>query len=91
MTFQERVGERLRKLRKSTNTTSKELAEAICYSINQIFHIERGASRANIEYIALICEFYDISIDSLVFDTDEQFEELLNELRGVKNEIRRVS
>lgn len=86
--LQVQIGQRLKAVRNLLGYTIKSLSEATCVSSNLISLMENGKIEPSIIKVAKICEFYDISIDSLVFDTGKQFDDLLNDLRGVTYDVR---
>lgn len=87
MISQQKIGSRLQQVRKASKVTLVEIITNVPTSKNNLLYIERGKVRPSFDTIAALCQFYDISIDALAFDTDEQFEELLNDLRGVVYEV----
>lgn len=88
--LQVQIGQRLKAIRKLLGYTIKSLSEATSVSSNLISLMENGRIDPSIIKIAKICEFYDITVDALVFDTGKQFEDLLNDLRGVAYDVRGV-
>lgn len=76
----EKIGSRLRLLRFALDMKAEDVAHQINYSTNQVWLVERGESKPNIEFIALICEAYGISIDFLIYGTDKKFQQLINEI-----------
>ena len=88
--LQVQIGERLKAVRIALRYTKRNITEAINLHKNSLIYIEAGKGEPNLIKVAKLCEFYDISIDSLVFDTGKQFEDLLNDLRGVTYDVRGV-
>lgn len=86
--LQVQIGQRLKAVRIALGYTAKNSTEAINIHRNSLIFIEGGKGEPNLIKVAKLCEFYDISIDSLVFDTGKQFEDLLNDLRGVTYDVR---
>ncbi|MGN7478986.1 helix-turn-helix domain-containing protein [Solibacillus silvestris] len=86
--LQVQIGERLKSVRNALGYTLQHLASVTEMHINSLMRIEGGKGEPNLIKVAKLCEFYDISIDSLVFDTGKQFEDLLNDLRGVTYDVR---
>lgn len=86
--LQVQIGQRLKAVRNALGYTIKHLAGVTEMHINSLMNIESGKGEPNLIKVAKLCEFYDISIDSLVFDAGKQFEDLLNDLRGVTYDVR---
>lgn len=85
-----RVGQRLKEARQALDLSQYAVSKKLGSSQKHISAIELGQKNTSFESIVRLCELYDISLDSLVYDTDEQFGELLNDLRGVVYEVRSV-
>lgn len=86
--LQVQIGQRLKAIRKILGYTIKSLSEATSVSSNLISLMENGRIEPSIIKVAKICEFYDITVDALIFDTSKQFDDLLNDLRGVTYDVR---
>lgn len=80
----EQIGTRLQQVRLALGITQVDIAKTLGYSPKFFTSMENNHQKPNIVFIAKICREYDISIDSLVYDTDKQFEKLLNDLKGVR-------
>ena len=76
----EQIASRLKLLRFALDMKVEDVSYQINYSANHIWQIERATSKPNIEFIAKICKVYGISIDLLVYGTDKEFQQLINEI-----------
>lgn len=64
--------ERLRRLRVEKDLTQAELAKVFGVAPTTIASWEQGRSRPDIEEIALIANYFDVSVDYLLCLTDEK-------------------
>lgn len=81
--MKEQVGRRLLAVREALGFTRDDVVAETGMNKTTLRNIECALVNQSLSSVAILCREYDISIDSLVYDTDEQFEELLNDLRGV--------
>lgn len=72
------IGERVRQLRKSRNMTQDELGVVLGDRTNgkplsrgQISNLETGRRNFNIHQIKALADFFNVSIETLGFETDE--------------------
>lgn len=92
-----KIGERIRQIRKEQGVSQEKLAEKTDYSITHISHIETGSSKASIEAIlriaaALECTPNDILCDSMAGAKDTFLHEITEQLADcTEYEIRIVS
>jgi len=66
-----RIGERIKKARCLKGMTQFELAELTNMCDTYISRIERGVRKARLESLAKISRILDVSLDALVFGSDE--------------------
>ena len=65
----QRLGEKIRALRKKQGMTLKELAVALGFiSHSYVSEIETGKKKPSTEMIIKISDFFDVSVDVLVRD-----------------------
>ncbi|HMA60114.1 MAG TPA: helix-turn-helix transcriptional regulator [Halanaerobiales bacterium] len=57
----------IKKLRKRNNITQKELAEKLRITTSSVGMYERGARKPSIEVLIKTANYFDISIDCLLF------------------------
>lgn len=76
----EQIASRLKLLRFALDMKVEDVSYQIEYSPTQFWNIERAASKPNIEFIAKLCKVYGVSIDLLVYGTDKEFQQLINEI-----------
>lgn len=74
------IANRLKLVRNALDMNAEDVAHEINYSANLIWQIERAASKPNIDFIVRICKVYNLSIDVLVYSTDKEFQEILNDI-----------
>ena len=79
----EQLGKRLKQLREAHGYSGTYVGDEIGYSPNTLWQVEKGATKANIEFIANICTFYGIPIDVLVFGSDADFQEHIDKIEGM--------
>ena len=65
------IGKRIKKARCMENMTQAELAELADISNTYISRIERGVKKASLESLAKISRILNISLDILVFGSNE--------------------
>ncbi len=65
------IAERLSSLRKEKGLTQQALADALGLHITQIKRYESGTSQPSLDALKKLAKTLRISIDSLVFDTEE--------------------
>lgn len=61
------IGQRLHDLRKYRNLSLQELADHIGISRSNLNRYERDISKPTSEYLKILCEFYKVSADYLLF------------------------
>lgn len=77
----ENIGTRLYKLRKASGLTQEEIAREIGFSNKFVSTVENNKQMPGILFISRICFEFGISIDSLVYDNDKKFQELIDEIK----------
>lgn len=72
------IGERIRQLRKSRNITQDELGVVLGdkttgkpLSRGQVSNLETGRRNLNIHQIKILADYFNVSIETLGFETDE--------------------
>ena len=65
------LSERLVELRKERNLSQLELAEALNVSRQSISLWEKGSTTPSLDKLPLLAEFYDITIDELLYSPEE--------------------
>lgn len=63
---QERIGQRLKMLRKKSGISVEKLAEELWVSENAIYKWHRGDSLPDLQNLTLLSRFYGVSLDYLV-------------------------
>ncbi|MBD8037110.1 helix-turn-helix transcriptional regulator [Solibacillus sp. A46] len=76
----EQIAKRLKLLRNALDITAEDVAFQINYSANQIWRVEAGTCKPNIEFVAKMCKVYAVSIDLLVYGSDKEFQMLINKI-----------
>ena len=66
------IRERLIALRSERSLTQQEMADIISVHVNQIRRYEAGATQPSLEVLKKIAVALSVTIDSLVFDTEER-------------------
>lgn len=84
MDFKERVGSRLKSVREALELTTVDVVKQVPFSINTLSGIERAKVNPALSAVSELCQLYDISLDTLVYGSDREFEILLDDLRGVR-------
>lgn len=74
------LSERLVELRKERNLSQLELAEALNVSRQSISLWERGSTTPSLDKLPLLAEFYDITIDELLYSPEEIPKDALQEI-----------
>lgn len=63
--------DRIKKLRKESKVTQKQLAELLDVSLRNIQYIEAGKQNLNQDQLIIIADFFDVSLDYLVGRSDD--------------------
>ena len=64
--YQETFAEKLRKARKETGFTQREVAKEIKIPYSTIANYETGRTQPDIETLGILADFYQISLDWLI-------------------------
>lgn len=67
------VGNRLREVRYLSKLSIAEVCESVDCSTNSLWQMESAKKNTNFVIIARLCKLYGISIDSLVYSSDNEF------------------
>lgn len=78
-----RIGTRLRELRKIKNETQEDLAKVLCKSPKTIGHYETGTRKPSEDDLKLICEHYGVNFD--YFKDSDSFD--MTEIQGVISKV----
>ena len=62
----EKVGKRIKKLRKDHNLTVEQFAEILCVSENAVYKWQRGDSAPDIMNFGFMSARFDVSLDYLI-------------------------
>lgn len=65
------IGENIKKLRKASGHTQKELAEKLGYTLKSISAYETGINEPDMETLSKIADIYGITVDDLLTDMGE--------------------
>ena len=65
-----KLGQRIRKLRKSRGLSQETLAEMLDISVTHMSHIETANTKMSFSLIIKLSEILDVSLDYLVYDKD---------------------
>ena len=65
-----KLGQRIRKLRKSRGLSQETLAEMLDISVTHMSHIETANTKMSFALIIKLSEILDVSLDYLVYDKD---------------------
>ena len=75
------VGKRIRELRRKRNLTQEEMAERLNISPVSMCRIEKGSKGASIDLLVEIANYFNTSMDYLIFGKElSELEILLNDL-----------
>lgn len=67
-----RFGEKMRALRQQKGISQRRLAEELGFGDQAFIHrLETGEKRPNVEHVLRVSEYFGVSIDALVKDTEE--------------------
>jgi transcriptional regulator with XRE-family HTH domain len=91
MSGKNRLGPRLKALRKQKRMTQDQLAAHMGRSVDAISNLERGKSLPNFETIELLCEVLEIEL-KVLFDFEERSlpprqSQLLEELQALARDL----
>lgn len=64
--YQETFAEKLRKARKETGFTQREVAKEVKIPYSTIANYETGRTQPDIETIGILADFYEVSADWLI-------------------------
>ena len=70
-----KLGERVRTARKKKGYTQGKLAELTGYSVQHISHVENGETKLSVDFLLLLAENLDISLDELAKDSLKRCEQ----------------
>ena len=66
MTYMERVGEKIRKLREETSTPQQKIADLLGVTRQSLSLYEKGERTINVEALGKLAEFFNVSADYLL-------------------------
>ena len=81
------MGNRIRDAREQKGLTQMKLAELVGMSTIAISNIEIGKSSPNLKNITVIASVLDISIDSIVCDENNKYEEYIHKILKKLNKM----
>lgn len=58
----------LKRLRKASNLTLKELAEKMNVTVNTIYHYESGKREPSLRLLKQLAAFFNVTVDQLIKD-----------------------
>ena len=73
------IGEKITKLRTTTGISQEEMAEKLNVSRQSISKWEMGQALPQIDKVLLICEFFGISTDELLYEKNHIEHHIKNE------------
>ncbi len=76
-------GRHIRQLRKAQGLTQEQLAGALHISVVHLGKIETGKHGCSLETVIAIAAYFQISLDSLVFGTEDADANLKRELQNI--------
>ncbi|MBP3772065.1 MAG: helix-turn-helix transcriptional regulator [Treponema sp.] len=82
----EKIGQRIRKYRKSKNFSQEQLAEKIGISPTHMSHIETGSTKLSLPVLVDLSEMLEVKTDNLLFDEKSVSDFKLQELIAQCNE-----
>ena len=65
-----KFSERLKELRQEKNLTQKQLANELAVTIPTLSHWECGYQEPNISQLIMLANYFEVSVDYLVGNTD---------------------
>lgn len=72
------IGQKIAKLRKEHNLTQEQLSEKLDISIKHCSSVERGLSSLSLEKLIDVSELFDVSMDYLIKDTQQENIDAIN-------------
>lgn len=63
---------RIKELREDRNYKQKEIAKYLMIKQNSYSQLENGKNNISIEYLNKLADFYNVSIDYIMYRTDEK-------------------
>lgn len=75
------LGKRIKELREAKGITQEQLAEILSIGTNMVSCYERGVHVPSNKIIALMCEYFSVSSDYLLYGVSESAEDILELIR----------
>ncbi len=75
----QKSAERIRDLRADSNLTQSEAAERMRFSLSGYHKLEQGQNGGSIDSLIMVADYYNISIDYLVYGEDRDYISSLSE------------
>lgn len=75
------LGKRIKELRESRGITQEQLAEILSIGTNMVSCYERGVHVPSNKIVALMCEYFSVSSDYLLYGVSESAEDILEMIK----------
>lgn len=79
----EKIGLRIKKLRKENGLTREQLAEKINISTTHLYRLETGISTGSMDLIVEIAAHFDVSLDYIVLGKEQSRDTLREKVRAL--------
>lgn len=84
--------EKLQRLRKENGMSQEQLAETIHVSRQSISKWELGISTPDTDHLVLICKYFQVPVEYMLFDSFEELEEYQNAVKkNVQDNVKKSS
>lgn len=84
------LSKNLRKLRKKKGWSQTQLAEQIGSHLSHINRIETGKYNPSLDVVQKLASVFEVSIDYLISDTEEDYKEVKIENKGLMERIKLI-
>lgn len=78
-----KIGEKIRKYRKTADMSQEELSEKVGISVTHMSHIETGNTKLSLPVLVAIAKTLEVHTDDLLFDTPLGKDMILAELNEI--------
>lgn len=78
-----KIGNRLKDIRRALKITTYQAADVTGKYPRTIGGYERGELEQRLPVVAKLCVMYDVKVDDVLFASDEDFQDLINDLKGI--------
>lgn len=79
----EKIGLRIKRLRKQDGLTREQLAEKINVSVTHLYRLENGVSAGSMDLMVEIAAHFDVSLDYLILGKEQAKDTLKEKVRAL--------